>query len=186
MEPCRDTCMLLQWMKFLWMLLFRDIEIATVGTLWHAFWRGPYKHEPKKWGYHQLWGGRFLRCGTLQKLHKAKGQKSCHRVPTIKGRPVVPSLFRLMLIRLEGEGDFFDVGHSKNCIRPKAKKHVTEYPQKQSKFSLFRKIVYKTNYSPSATTYTDAGAAWCIWRPKAKIDHLVWDAKLLLINMNYV
>ena len=128
MEPCRDTCMLLQWMKFLWMLLFRDIEIATVGTLWHAFWRGPYKHEPKKWGYHQLWGGRFLRCGTLQKLHKAKGQKSCHRVPTIKGRPVVPSLFRLMLIRLEGEGDFFDVGHSKNCIRPKAKKHVTEYP----------------------------------------------------------
>ena len=33
-----------------------------------------------------------------------------------------------MLIKPEGEGDFFDVGHSKNCIRPKAKKHVTEYP----------------------------------------------------------
>ena len=33
-----------------------------------------------------------------------------------------------MLIRPEGEGDFFDVGYSKNCIRPKAKKHVTEYP----------------------------------------------------------
>ena len=31
-----------------------------------------------------------------------------------------------------------------------------------------------------------AGAAWCIWRPKAKIDYLVLDAKLLLINMNYV
>ena len=30
------------------------------------------------------------------------------------------------------------------------------------------------------------GAAWCIWGPKAKIDHLVWDTKLLLINMNYV
>ena len=29
--------------------------------------------------------GRILRCGTLQKLHKAKGQKACHRVPTIKG-----------------------------------------------------------------------------------------------------
>ena len=32
----------------------------------------------------------------------------------------------------------------------------------------------------------NSGAAWCIWRPKAKIDYLVWDAKLLLINMNYV
>ena len=31
-----------------------------------------------------------------------------------------------------------------------------------------------------------SGAAWSIWGPKAKIDHLVWDAKLLLINMNYV
>ena len=31
-----------------------------------------------------------------------------------------------------------------------------------------------------------SGAAWYIWGPKAKIDHLVWDAKLLLINMNYV
>ena len=41
---------------------------------------------------------------------------------------VVPSLLQLMLIKPEGEGDFFDVGHSKNCIRPKAKKHVTEYP----------------------------------------------------------
>ena len=30
------------------------------------------------------------------------------------------------------------------------------------------------------------GAAWYIWGPKAKIDHLVWDVKLLLINMNYV
>ena len=30
------------------------------------------------------------------------------------------------------------------------------------------------------------GVAWCIWGPKAKIDHLVLDAKLLLINMNYV
>ena len=30
------------------------------------------------------------------------------------------------------------------------------------------------------------GAAWCIWRLKAKIDYLVLDAKLLLINMNYV
>ena len=28
-------------------------------------------------------------------------------------------------------------------------------------------------------------AAWCILGSKAKIDHLVWDAKLLLINMNY-
>ena len=31
-----------------------------------------------------------------------------------------------------------------------------------------------------------AGAAWCTWGPKVKIDHLVWYAKLLLINMNYV
>ena len=28
----------------------------------------------------------------------------------------------------EGERDFFDVGHFKNCVRPKAKRHVTEYP----------------------------------------------------------
>ena len=31
-----------------------------------------------------------------------------------------------------------------------------------------------------------AGAAWCIWGPNAKIDHLVLNAKLLLININYV
>ena len=30
------------------------------------------------------------------------------------------------------------------------------------------------------------GAAWCIWGPKAKIDYFVLDAKLLLINMNYI
>ena len=30
------------------------------------------------------------------------------------------------------------------------------------------------------------GAAWCIWGPEAKIDHLVLYAKLLLININYV
>ena len=36
-----------------------------------------YAHAYKAWG-----GGTFLRCGTLQKLHKAKGQKACHRVPT--------------------------------------------------------------------------------------------------------
>ena len=31
-----------------------------------------------------------------------------------------------------------------------------------------------------------SGTAWCIWGPKAKIDYLVLDAKLLLININYV
>ena len=29
-------------------------------------------------------------------------------------------------------------------------------------------------------------AAWCIWGPKVKIDYLILDAKLLLINVNYV
>ena len=29
-------------------------------------------------------------------------------------------------------------------------------------------------------------AAWCIWGPKVKIDYLFLDAKLLLINVNYV
>ena len=27
---------------------------------------------------------------------------------------------------------------------------------------------------------------WCIWGPKVKINCIVLDAKLLLINMNYV
>ena len=31
-----------------------------------------------------------------------------------------------------------------------------------------------------------AGAAWCIWGPKAKINYLVSYIKLLLINMNHV
>ena len=31
-----------------------------------------------------------------------------------------------------------------------------------------------------------SGAAWCIWGLKEKIDYLVLDANLLLINMNYV
>ena len=31
-----------------------------------------------------------------------------------------------------------------------------------------------------------AGAAWCIWGFKAKIDYLVLNTKLLLINVNYV
>ena len=31
-----------------------------------------------------------------------------------------------------------------------------------------------------------AGAAWCILGPKAKIDYLILVVKLLLINMNYV
>ena len=34
--------------------------------------------------------------------------------------------------------------------------------------------------------YIYTGVAWCIWGPKAKIDYLVLDAKLLLININYV
>ena len=32
----------------------------------------------------------------------------------------------------------------------------------------------------------DIGAAWYIWGPKAKIDYFVLDAKLPLINLNYV
>ena len=31
-----------------------------------------------------------------------------------------------------------------------------------------------------------SGATECIWELKAKIDYLVLDTKLLLINMNYV
>ena len=30
------------------------------------------------------------------------------------------------------------------------------------------------------------GAAWCIWGPKVKIDYLILNAKLILINMNYI
>ena len=40
-------------------------------------------------------------------------------------------------------------------------------------------FVHEVHSSPT-------GAAWCIWGPKAKIDYLVLDVKLLLINMNYV
>ena len=47
------------------------IKFSTGGTLTFLV------HAYKAWG-----GGRFLRCGTLQKLHKAKDQKTCHRVPT--------------------------------------------------------------------------------------------------------
>ena len=49
---------------------------------------------------------------------------------------------------------------------------------------------YPNNYIKKAWLwlygYFGAGAAWYIWGPKAKINHLVWDVKLLLINMNYV
>ena len=33
---------------------------------------------------------------------------------------------------------------------------------------------------------SQTGVAWCIWGPKAKINYLVLDIKLLLININYV
>ena len=69
----------------------------------------PYKHEPKKWGYHQLWGGRFLRCGTLQKLHKAKGEKACHRVPTTRGT----LLLHFTAYKVESGGRLFRCGKLK-------------------------------------------------------------------------
>ena len=47
------------------------IQFLTSGTLTSLI------HAYKVWG-----GGKFLRYGTLQKLHKAKGQKTCHKVPT--------------------------------------------------------------------------------------------------------
>ena len=46
-----------------------------------------------------------------------------------------------MFIRPEGEEDFFDVGHSKNCIRPKVKKHVTEYPQLVVHYSFTSQLI---------------------------------------------
>ena len=58
---------------------------------------------------------------------------------------VVPLLLWLMLIRPEGEGDFFDVGYSKNCIRPKAKKHVTEYPHIYIYMDLPKKLMTVTH-----------------------------------------
>ena len=87
----------------------------------------PYKHEPKKWRYphffssclitggtltfsahaYKAWGGgRFLPYGTLQKLHKAKGEKACHRVPTTGGT----LLLHFTAYKEESGGRFFRCG----------------------------------------------------------------------------
>ena len=47
-------------------------------------------------------------------------------------------------------------------------------------------IAFECTFSFGKMVRLQTGAAWCILGPKAKIDHFVWDAKLLLINMNYV
>ena len=44
----------------------------------------------------------------------------------------------------------------------------------------------QSTHRPAPSPTMRPGVAWCIWGPKAKIDYLVLDAKLLLININYV
>ena len=43
-----------------------------------------------------------------------------------------------------------------------------------------------TPHNDWAPNILKSGAAWCIWGVKAKINYLVLDIKLLLININYV
>ena len=43
-----------------------------------------------------------------------------------------------------------------------------------------------TPHNDWAPNILKSGAAWCIWEVKAKINYLVLDIKLLLININYV
>ena len=55
-------------------------------------------------------------------------------------------------------------------------------PISNAKISSNPNPIYKHNSTKSSTPRT----ACCIWGPKAKIDYLVLNVKLLLININYV